>query len=298
MAVIEKYPAIFHARGGNRCPISVKLTEKARKIAEEESVARELMEPILVKNVRKLLMMSMDCRIPLEKIEMIESELGLPQDFKKSLILKYPEFFLLKDVNGVVYLSLESWDSSPAITAREERLKFGNVGGGDQKKVQVSRDGSFTGPYVFKFDFCPSFRPNTNYLKDIERWQKMSFPSPYLSARRFDFADPKARKRVVAVLHEVLCLTMEKRLSSAKLDAFHNEYQLPVRLLLCLIKNHGIFYITNKGAKSTVFLKDGYCGSNLIEKCPLLRFNDKFVELGCKRDLSMSNESSLRRVYT
>ncbi|KAL5647451.1 hypothetical protein ACJX0J_041806, partial [Zea mays] len=34
-------------------PISVTLTEKARKISSEEAEARELMEPILVRNLRK-----------------------------------------------------------------------------------------------------------------------------------------------------------------------------------------------------------------------------------------------------
>ena len=124
MPVIEKYPAIFCVEGGgstNRTPPSVRLTDKAQKIASEEGEARNLMEPILVKNLRKLLMLSVDCRVPLEKIEFIESELGLPNDFKESLIPKYPEYFSVKDVNEKPYLNLENWDSSLTVTAREER---------------------------------------------------------------------------------------------------------------------------------------------------------------------------------
>jgi hypothetical protein len=94
MSVIEKYPSIFRVVGGNsRTPPFVTFTEKAEKIAREEAEAKELMEPILVKNLRKMLMLSVDCRVPLEKIESIENELGLPQDFKNSLIPKYPDFF-------------------------------------------------------------------------------------------------------------------------------------------------------------------------------------------------------------
>ncbi|KAF5205267.1 Root primordium defective [Thalictrum thalictroides] len=294
MAVIEKYPSIFHVSGGdgNKTPILVKLTEKAAKIAAEEGDVRQVMEPIIVNKLRKLLMMSIDCRVPLEKIEFIRSELGLMRDFKECLIPKYPEFFTVIDVNGFPYLNLEIWDSSIAVTAREEKLVAvsstleGDVTnfGGDHKKVKISKDGNFSGPFAFEMNFPVSFRPNMKYLEEVQKWQKMPFPSPYLSARRFEPADPKARKRAVAVLHEVLSLTMEKRLNSAQLDAFHAEYQLPVKLLLCLVKHHGIFYMTNKGAKSTVLLKDAYNGINLIEKCPLLRFNDKFVGLGCKRD--------------
>jgi hypothetical protein len=47
-------------------------------------------------------------------------------------------------------------------------------------------------------------------------------------------------------------LTMERRLTSDKLDIFHKEYRLPCKLLLCLVKNHGIFYITNKGSKKVL----------------------------------------------
>ncbi|XP_043688932.1 protein WHAT'S THIS FACTOR 1 homolog, chloroplastic isoform X2 [Telopea speciosissima] len=301
MSVIEKYPTIFRVGGGNRAPISVRLTEKAEKIASEEAHARELMEPILVKNLRKLLMMSMDCRIPVEKIEFIESELGLPRDFKESLIPKYPEFFSVKDINGKAYLHLESWDSSLAITSREEKLDIvaaAHYGSSDfsgfQKGVKISRDGNFSGPSAFQMNFPAGFRPNTKYLEEVQKWQKMPFPSPYLNARRFEPADPKARKRAVAVLHELLSLTMEKRMSSAQLDAFHAEYQLPCKLLLCLVKNHAIFYITNKGARSTVFLKEAYDGSNLIDKCPLLRFYDKFIALSGRKDPNLSSEISLQ----
>lgn len=294
MAVIEKYPTIFHVGGGNRTPPYVTLTEKADKIAREEAEARKLMEPILVKNLRKLLMMSVDCRLPLEKIEFIGSELGLPIGFDKSLLPKYPEYFSVKDFNGKAYLHLENWDSSLAVTAREERLaREGAVTSvGHSKKVRISKDGNFIGPYAFKMNFPSGFRPNVSYLEQLERWQKMDFPSPYLNARRFEMSDPKARKRVVAVLHELLSLTMEKRMTSGQLDVFHSEYLLPSKLLLCLIKHHGIFYITNKGARSTVFLKEAYDGSNLIEKCPLLLFNSKFVAL-CGRGETISSFSDM-----
>lgn len=292
MAVIEKYPSIFHVGGGNRTPPYVRLTGKAEKIAGEEAEAKELMEPILVKNLRKLLMMSVDCRLPLEKIEFIESELGLPDDFEKSLVPKYPEYFCVKNFNGKAHLHLENWDSSLAVTAREERIALEGIlaSNGCSKKVRISKDGNYLGPHAFKMNFPAGFRPNVSFLEQLQRWQKMEFPSPYLNARRFEMVDPKARKRVVAVLHELLSLTMEKRMTSAQLDLFHSEYLLPSKLLLCLIKHHGIFYITNKGARSTVFLKEAYDGSNLIEKCPMLLFNSKFVALCGRGEITSCND--------
>ncbi|KAI3752663.1 hypothetical protein L2E82_24698 [Cichorium intybus] len=291
IAIIEKYPSIFHVSSGHKTPPAVTFTKKAENIASEEPLVNELMEPILVKNLRKLLMLSVDCRLPLETIDLIQPEFGLPSDFKKSLIPKFPEFFSVKDVRGISHLELETWDSSLAITAREERLLNERISGtsGQLKRARISKDGNFHGPFAFHLKFPVGFRPNMSYLQELEKWQKMDFPSPYLNAKRFEVSDPKARKRVVGVLHEVLSLTMEKRLTSAQLDAFHSELRLPARLLLCLIKHHGLFYITNKGAKSSVFLKEGYDGSRLVDKCPLLLFRDKFVALSGRRDIEPSS---------
>ncbi|KAM0856722.1 hypothetical protein ACQ4PT_048938 [Festuca glaucescens] len=53
-ALIERHPNIFHVSGGStsRGPIAVTLTEKDRNISSEETLAQELMEPILVRNLR------------------------------------------------------------------------------------------------------------------------------------------------------------------------------------------------------------------------------------------------------
>lgn len=284
MGIIEKYPSIFRVTGGDRTPPMVMLTEKADKVALEEDEAKVQMEPILVKNLRKLLMLSVDCTLPLETIQLIENDLGLPSDFRQSLIPKYPQFFSVKDMNGRTYLQLENWDSFLAVTAREERLTCEGVLT-SKEKARVLKDGNYFGPFAFQMRYPAGFRPNTNYLKEVQKWQKMEFPSPYLNAKRFELADPKAQKRVVAVLHELLSLTVEKRLTSAQIDAFHSELRLPARLLLCLIKHHGIFYITNKGVRSTVILKEAYNGSNLICKCPLLLFRDKFIALTGRREI-------------
>nr|GFD12565.1 protein root primordium defective 1 [Tanacetum cinerariifolium] len=126
--------------------------------------------------------------------------------------------------------------------AREERYMEERISdtSGNVKRARISKDGNFSGPFAFHLKFPAGFRPNMSYLQELEKWQKMDFPSPYLNAKRFEVSDPKARKRVVGVLHELLSLTMEKRLTSAQLDAFHSELRLPARLLLCLIKHHGI----------------------------------------------------------
>ncbi|RDX97703.1 Protein ROOT PRIMORDIUM DEFECTIVE 1, partial [Mucuna pruriens] len=295
MGLIEKYPSVFRVAG---TPPSVSLTARAHSLAQEEAHARASMEPLLVTNLRKLLMLCVDCRVPLQTVELVGPELGLPSDFKECLVAKNPHFFSVRRFGGRDCLVLEDWDSTLAVSAREDRLAQEGVvnlkANGDRRKVKISRDGNYLGPFAFKMNFPAGFRPNVGYLEHLERWQKLEFPSPYLNARRFDAADPKAQKRVVAVIHELLSLTMEKRMTSAQLDAFHAQCRLPSQLLLCLIKHQGIFYLTNKGVRSTVFIKDAYLGSNLIDKCPLLQFYDKFMALCGRANIDLSdNKNSL-----
>ncbi|KAJ6423188.1 hypothetical protein OIU84_024174 [Salix udensis] len=113
-----------------------------------------------------------------------------------------------------------------------------------------------------------------------------------------EIADPKARKRVAAVLHELLSLTFGEEDDICSTGCFfilsiccHLDY-------CCLIKHHGIFYITNKGARSTVFLKDCYDGSNLIEKCPLLSFHDKFVALSGRAPVDSCTAMPSSQLFT
>nr|TKR91411.1 hypothetical protein D5086_0000223350 [Populus alba] len=132
MSVIEKYPSIFRVGGGNsRTPPFVTFTEKAEKIASEEAEAKELMEPVLVKNLRKMLMLSVDCRVPLEKIESIENELD--------------------------------------VASREERLRLEGVPAINPTKqmARISKDGNFLGPFDFDMGFAAGFRPNMVYIEEL-----------------------------------------------------------------------------------------------------------------------------------
>eukprot|EP01018_Ginkgo_biloba_P037125 Gb_29242 [translate_table: standard] len=284
MAAIEKYPRIFKVSGGNRRPPVLELTDEAKLILKDEGKVWKQMEPVIVDNLRKLLMMTIERRVALEKIEQIKKELGLPDDFTESLIPQYPQFFKLEEISGVSYLVLGQWDSSLAITARE--LTVGKNGVPLTRKSQIPRDGNFIGPYAFKIKYPASFKPLRRHLEEMAKWQNMAFLSPYMHAKELDPRSPQAQKRAVAVLHEILSLTLEKRLTATKLDIFHAECKLPCRLLACIVRHNGIFYMTNKGAHTTVFLKEAYEGHNLIDKCPLMRFNDRFLELMGRRDLS------------
>jgi hypothetical protein len=67
-------------------------------------------------------------------------------------------------------------------------------------------------------------------------------------------------------------------MTSAQLDAFHSEFMWPSRLLY-------------------VFLEDAYDGSNLIEKCPLHLFHDKFVALSGRAPIDSCSARIFKTLY-
>ena len=70
-----------------------KLTPEAKKLYLEEMKIRNEMEDLLVIKLRKLLMMSIDKPILLEKIAHLKTDLGLPLEFRDTICQRYPQYF-------------------------------------------------------------------------------------------------------------------------------------------------------------------------------------------------------------
>lgn len=54
---------------------------------------------------------------------------------------------------------------------------------------------------------------------------------------------------------------------------------MPQKLMRILLKHFGIFYVSERGKRFSVFLTEAYEGSELIEKCPLVVWKEKVVSL-------------------
>ncbi|VVA38611.1 PREDICTED: ROOT PRIMORDIUM DEFECTIVE, partial [Prunus dulcis] len=71
----------------------------------------------------------------------------------------------------------------------------------------------------------------------------------------------RIEKRAVAVIHELLSLTVEKKISLEKIAHFRMAMNLPNKLKEFLLQHQGIFYIStrgNHGKLHTVFLREAY----------------------------------------
>ncbi|KAJ0085862.1 hypothetical protein Patl1_08008 [Pistacia atlantica] len=123
--------------------------------------------------------------------------------------------------------------------------------------------------------------PST-WVKSRERFLEFNstpYISPYSDPQGLQEGSKEMEKRIVGLVHELLSLTLWKKMSIVKLGHFKREFGLPEKLNVLLLKHPGIFYVSNKYQIYTVLLREAYNGPELVGKDPLVLVKDKFGEL-------------------
>lgn len=93
IALLRKFPSVFEIVEEGVYSLQFKLTPEAKKLYLEELKVRNETEDLLVIKLRKLLMMSIEKRILLEKIAHLKTDLGLPLEFRDTICHRYPQYF-------------------------------------------------------------------------------------------------------------------------------------------------------------------------------------------------------------
>lgn len=230
-------------------------------LVEEEESVKEEQEHVFVERLAKILMMSSNQRLSVVKLDELKRNFGFPDDYLIRIIPKYPEIFRLVNYSGrksSLEIELTSWNPKLAISHIEI----------------VARDQN-TEP-------CFSCSLPLTWEKSWERFNKFNstpYVSPYTDSSGLVEGSSEKEKRTVALVHELLSLTLWKKMSIMKLGHFRREFALPEKMNVLLLKHPGIFYISNKYKIYTILLREGYSGSELIHKDPLVIVKDKFGEL-------------------
>ncbi|XP_021911224.1 protein ROOT PRIMORDIUM DEFECTIVE 1, partial [Carica papaya] len=132
---------------------------------------------------------------------------------------------------------------------------------------------------AFPLKFPSNYKKLYRYGGKIEHFQKRSYLSPYADARGLKAGSKEFDKRAIAIMHELLSFTIEKRLVTDHLTHFRGEFVMPQKLMRLFLKHFGIFYVSERGKRFSVFLTEAYEGSELIEKCPLVLWKEKLLSL-------------------
>lgn len=269
---IRKSPKLFELYKDRRGVLWCGMTKKAEDLVEEEERLLKEHEDKAAEHVARFLMMSVDKRLALDKISHFRRDFGLPVDFRTDWVHKYPENFkLVKNGEGNQYLELVNWNPAWAITDLEKKVLGFN-------EFTDHTPGLLSLPFPLKFP--PKYKKVYRHGGKIEHFQKRSYLSPYADARGLKAGSLEFDKRAVAVMHELLSFTVEKRLiTTDHLTHFRRELVMPQKLMRLLLKHFGIFYVSERGKRFSVFLTEAYEGSELKEKGPLVLWKEKVQSL-------------------
>ncbi|CAO2162235.1 unnamed protein product [Urochloa humidicola] len=228
--------------------------------------------PLLPSRLAKLLMISSTRALPVTKIASAKRDFGLPDDFLLSLVPRYPELFRLvgdpgPDASGNAFLELVAWDDRLAKSAIE--LKADR-----EADIGVRPRPNFTVKMPRGFYLKKEMR---EWVRD---WLELPYVSPYANSFNLDPASPEAEKRTIGVLHEVLSLTVERRMAVPIVGKFCEEYRLPNAFANAFTRHPGIFYISLKGGIKTAVLREAYDEKGeLVDRDPMLELKERFVAI-------------------
>ncbi|KAL7003321.1 Protein ROOT PRIMORDIUM DEFTIVE 1 [Sarracenia purpurea var. burkii] len=256
-----------------------RLTRKALLQIDRENEALLAQVPDAVTRLRKLLMLSNTGRLQLDHVRIARKDFGLPDDFEFSVILKNPQFFRLFDAkeSGNKYVGIVERDPKLTVCAIEKlREKEYREKGIDAENIRFS----------FIVNFPPGFKIGKYYKIAVWKWQRLPYWSPYDDISGYDMRSLEAQKRLekrgVAMIHELLYLTVEKKITLERIAHFRLAMNLPKKLKEFLLQHQGIFYIStrgNHGKLHTVFLREAYKKGELIEPNDLYLARRKLAEL-------------------
>lgn len=227
-----------------------------------------------VERVSRVLMMMKSKSVPLQSIYPLKWDLGLPDNFEKSLLSKYPDHFrVVKGSNGLPLLSLVQWRKEYAVSALQQSCENSELG--DQyRQFKKGQTG-----LAFPMSFPKGYGSQKKVRVWMEEFQKLPYISPYEDSTRIDPISELMEKRVVGVLHEFLSLTIHKKTKRNYLRRLREELNLPHRFTRIFTRYPGIFYLSLKCKTTTVTLKEGYRRGRLADPHPLARIREKFYHV-------------------
>lgn len=246
----------------------IRPTDSLRKFLEEEERIFAENEKLIVAKLCKMLMMAKNRVVNVEKLVHVKREFGFPNDFLSKLVPKYPNYFrLVGDSDEKSYLELVSWEpefaNSVIMLRAEEEERLTGI------RVRPS----------FNWKLPPGFFIKKGMREWVRDWMEMPYINPYDDASHLHPASSEMERRMVGVLHELLSLSLYKRIPVPTLGKFSEDYLLSNAFSSAFTRHSGIFYLSLKGGIKTAVLREAYKGGILIDRDPLLEINDKFSEL-------------------
>jgi hypothetical protein len=232
--------------------VGVSLTDAGLDLRRREVECLCATEPDLVARLRRLLMLTLPRKLPLHTVDLLRWDLGLPGDYRSSILCRYRDYFVLEQPDGDerVWLRLLSWDDSLAVS-----------------ELEKSADGGDTSCLPFPVSFTRGFGLRSKCMSWLREWQELPYTSPYADPSSLDRRTDVSEKRNVGVFHELLHLTVAKRTERWNVSNMRKLLGMPQKFTKVFERHPGIFYISRVLDTQTIMLREAYGGgSKLLEK--------------------------------
>ncbi|KAK6120426.1 hypothetical protein DH2020_045831 [Rehmannia glutinosa] len=296
---LRKYPHVFevftHPVRKNSC---CKFTSNFVKLLELEDEIVCNMEDVSVIKMRKILSMSVNGRVHLHAIRLMRRELGLPENFRDLIIRKHSEIFRMIDCEIVELVDWNDNEGTLSYLAEVEKWR--------EREYKDKWLSEFEVKYAFPINFPTGFKIVAGFKEKLRNWQRVSYVKPYERVEKVRVRScggvDRYEKRAVGIIHELLCLTVEKMVEVERLAHFRKDLGIEVNLRELLLKHPGIFYISTRGNAQMVFLREAYVGGCLVEPNAIYDVRRKMLELMLlghrnTRELREQEEAEIERKY-
>ncbi|KAK7309359.1 hypothetical protein RJT34_06015 [Clitoria ternatea] len=274
IAILKKFPAVFQIIEEGVFSLKFRMTPEAETLYFQELGLRNEMEDLVVVKLRKLLMMSLEKRILLEKIAHLRTDFGLPQDFRDTICHRYPQYFKVVATQRGPALQLTHWDPELAVSATELSAEDNRIRELEEHNLIIDRPPRFNRVRLPK-----GLNLSKGEMRKIMQFRDLSYISPYSDFSQLKSGSREKEKHACAVVHEILSLTLEKRTLVDHFTHFREEFRFSQQLRGMLIRHPDMFYVSLKGDRDSVFLREAYRDSHLLEKDPMLLIKEKFRAL-------------------
>nr|XP_043627677.1 protein WHAT'S THIS FACTOR 9, mitochondrial-like [Erigeron canadensis] len=255
---IRKYPSVFqeYLPGGIGVHPHVKLTQETLDIHSEEDHFLDTNEQkIDVSNrLLKLLMLGRVNKLPLDVIDRLKWDLGLPNDYINTIVPCFPDYFQVSSRGNE--LELVCWNNELAVSVM------------DEKKLSS-----------FSLQYSRGFEMDNKFKKWVDDWQKLPYVSPYENAKSCD--ENESDKWIVGLLHEILNIMVPMKTEKDNLLILGECLGVRSRFKRALLEHPGIFYVSSKLHTHTVVLREGYKRDLLVGKPvhPLMSLRSAYIHL-------------------
>ncbi|KAJ8900540.1 hypothetical protein K2173_025317 [Erythroxylum novogranatense] len=274
IALLKKFPAMFEILEEGVYSLRFRMTPEAERLYLEELKIRNEMEDLLVLKLRKLLMMSLEKRILLEKIAHLMTDLGLPKEFRDTICHRYPQYFRVVATERGPALELTNWDPELAVSAAELAEEENRARELEEKDLIISRPLKFN-----RVKLPKGLQLSKGEMRKLSKFRSIPYISPYADFSHLKQGTIEKEKHACGVVHEILSLTVEKRTLVDHLTHFREEFRFSQQLRGMLIRHPDMVYVSLKGDRDSVFLREAYQDSNLIDKDRLLLIKEKLRSL-------------------